>query len=88
MQIFDFEGKFVRIVGANQVKYPYHIFVDSDDNILVADCGNNRVQGFHQNGTHIKTIGAGHLTSPAGVCMDGEERIFVSEVSAHWILVF
>jgi len=29
LQIFDYEGNFVRIVGAGQVKGPYHLFVDS-----------------------------------------------------------
>jgi len=37
LQIFDSQGNFVRIVGAGQFKNPYHLFVDSDDNILVAD---------------------------------------------------
>ena len=37
LQIFDFEGNFVRIVGAGQVHWPRHLFVDSDENILVAD---------------------------------------------------
>jgi len=37
VQIFDFEGNFVRIVGAGQVRNPWHLFVDSDENILVAD---------------------------------------------------
>ena len=79
LQIFDFEGNFVRIVGAGQVENPYHLFVDSDDNILVADNGNHRIQVFHQNGNHIKTIETGQLSGPRGVCMDHEGRIIVSE---------
>ena len=53
--------------------------MDSDDNILVADNGNSRIQVFHQNGDHFKTIGSGQLSSPIGVCMDREGRIIVSE---------
>jgi len=79
LQIFDSLGNFVRIVGAGQVKSPYHLFVDSDDNILVADYGNQRIQVFHQNGNHVKTIGTGQISSPLGVCMDREGRIIVSE---------
>ena len=71
LQIFDFEGNFVRIVGAGQFKSPIHLFFDSDDNILVADANNHRIQVFHQNGNHIKTIGTGQL-EPRGVCMDRE----------------
>ena len=78
LQIFDSQDKFVRMVGDGQVKQPNHPFVDSDDNILVADWGNNCIQVFHQNGSLIKTIGTGQLVE-RGVCMDREGRIFVSE---------
>ena len=78
LQIFDSEGNFVQIVGAGQFKNPYHLFVDSDDNILVADQGNRRIQVFHQNGNHIKTFGTGQISS-LGVCVDFEGRIIVSE---------
>jgi len=61
-------------VGAGQVKNP---FVDSDDNILVADA--DRIQVFHQNGNHIKTVGSGKISTPRGICMDREGKIIVSE---------
>ena len=79
LQIFDSQGNFVRIVGAEQVKDPFHLFVDSDHNILVADFSNNRIQVFHQNGNHVKTIGIGKILNPLGVCMDREGRIIVSD---------
>ena len=81
LKIFDSEGKFVRVVGAGLFQYPYHLFVDSDDNILVADGNNKRIQVFHQNGNHIKTIGTEQISSTCGVCMDREGRIIVSEGS-------
>jgi len=84
----DFQGNFVRIVGVGQFKYPYHLFVDSDDNILVADNENNSIQVFHQNGDHMKTIGTGQLSNPLGVCMDHEGRIIVSESGANRISIF
>ena len=76
LQIFDFQGKFVRIVGAvmmifyasaGPVKDPQHLFVNSDDNILVY---NNRIQVFHQNGDHIKAIETGQLSYPRW-CLHG-----------------
>jgi len=36
VSIFGSQGNFVRHVGAGQLSQPYHLFVDSDDNILVA----------------------------------------------------
>jgi len=84
LQIFDSQGNFVRIVGAEQILNPYQLFVDSDDNILVADYSNSRVQVFHQDGTHIQSIrgqssGTSEIFGPEGVCMDGEGRIIVTE---------
>ena len=79
LQIFDSQGNFVRIVGAGEVLEPQHLFVDADDNILVADSGNHRIQVFNQNGDHIKTIGAGELSYPNGVCMDGKGKIIASD---------
>jgi len=79
----DYQGNFVRIVGAGQIDKPNHLFVDSEDNILVADYNNKCIQVFHQNGNHIKTIGTGQILNPLGVCMDREGRIIVSEAESH-----
>ena len=76
------------IQTTGQVKKPRHLFVDSADNILVADYGNHRIQVFHQNGNLIKSIGTGQLSSPAGICMDREGRIIVSEGDGHRISIF
>ena len=67
------------IVGAGRLETPWHLFVDSDDNILVADFRNNRIQVFHQDGSYIKALGSGQIFGPEGVCMDDEGRIIVSE---------
>jgi len=75
-------------VGAGQVKNPCQVFVDSEDNILVADGDNNRIQVFHQDGIHIKTLRTGQLESPFGVCMDIKERIVVSESGANRVSNF
>ena len=76
-------------MGARQVKDSYHLFVDSEDNVLEADCGNNRIRVFHQDGNHIKAIGTGQLSGPVGVCMDNEGRIIVSESGQiHKISIF
>jgi len=86
LQIFDSLGESVRIVGADgQVKYPQHLFVDSDDNILVADYNNGRIQVFNQNSDHTKAIGIGQIEAPRGVCMDREG---VSEYDKSRISIF
>jgi len=50
VSIFDSQGNFVRHIGAGQLSGPYYLFVDSDDNILVADCG-GRIQVFKADGS-------------------------------------
>ena len=79
LQIFDSEGNFVRIVGAGRLEKSSHLFVDSDDNIIVADAGNQCIQVFHWNGNRIKTMGKGQVSIPRCVCMDREGRIIVSK---------
>ena len=74
-------------MGARQVENPWNLVVDSDDNILVADHGNHRIQVFHQNGYHIKSIGTGQFF-PCGVCMDHDGRIIVSEDGNNRISIF
>ena len=81
VSIFDSQGNFVRHVGVGQLSSPYHNFVDSDDNIMVADYSNNRIQVFKSDGSLIKTISAGQVSNPSGVCIDLDGRILVSELS-------
>ena len=81
VSIFDSQGNFVGHVGVDQLKNPYHLFVDSDDNILVADYSNNRIQVFKSDGSLVKTFGVGQVSNPTGVCIDLDGRILVSELS-------
>jgi len=69
-------------MGDEKVALPEHLFVDSNDNILVADYGNNLIQVFHQDGTYVKSIGIGQLSEPRGVSMDLGGRIFVVEIGS------
>jgi len=68
-------------------KKPWHLFVDSDDNILVADSGNHCIKVFHQEGNHIKSIGTGNIVEPFGVCMDRNGRIFIGELGLNRISI-
>jgi hypothetical protein len=48
VQIFDSQGNSVRvIIGVGQLKNPWYLFVDSQDNILVADRGNKANSSVH-----------------------------------------
>ena len=88
--IFDKEGKFVRKLGcygniAGQLNYPLDVTFLNDDNILVADQFNHRIQQFNvQTGNSVKSFGKngtrdGEFQGPVSLCMDGEGRVIVAE---------
>jgi hypothetical protein len=73
-------GNFVRVVGLGQLKNPYHLFVDSNDNIMVCGYSNNEILVFNARGELMASIGKGQLSSPRGVYMDRLGRILVTEI--------
>ena len=43
--------------GQGQFKYPYGVAVDGEENILVADCHNHRIQKFTAEGLFLAAMG-------------------------------
>ena len=75
-----------------QFNSPEGVAIDAGDNILVADCYNNRIQQFSSTGKHLKTVGTGgsgplQFQGPRGIAVhphthkvyvaDGNHRIQV-----------
>ena len=85
-QIFDQQGNFACVFGTGILSIPKHVFVDSDDNILVPCDG--AIQVFKSDGTHLKTIGKGVIGDASGVSMDLTGRIFVTDRKLDTIFVF
>ena len=78
--IFDSQGNFVRHICAGQLSNPWHLFVDSDDNILVANfTSSNPVRVFKADGTLVKNISITGHGGALGVCMDPEGRIIATD---------
>jgi tripartite motif-containing protein 71 len=74
---FGFDGQ-----EDGQVSRPWGLCVDKENNILVADRRNNRVQVFYPDGTFkfkfgSKGTGNGQFDLPAGICTDPQNRIVV-----------
>ena len=65
----------------------------NDDEILIADTYNNRIQQINiQTGTVVKTlgkkgVGIREFNHPIDVCLDEERRIVVTEISSNRIQV-
>jgi len=55
----------------------FHLFVDSDDNILVtnADTSTNQIMVFKADGSLVKNISIYRHNGAIGICMDPEGRI-------------
>ena len=73
--------------GSNtgQFWYPNRISFLNENEVLIADCGNSRIQRFNfQTGTVVKSFGEfgegkGELNNPVDVTVDDKERIVVTE---------
>ena len=88
VSIFNSQGNFVRHVCVRQLSNPRHLFVDSDDNILVANNDSTYpVRVFKANGTLVKNISITGHAGAVGVCMDPEGRIITTDHSLCRILV-
>ena len=88
VSIFHYQGNFVRHVGVDQLLRPYHLFVDSDDNILVANgVSTNPVRVFQADGTLVKNISIAGHGGAVGVCMDPEGRIITADYGNHRLIV-
>ena len=96
--ITDKEGNCVRKVGcygnrAGQLNCPSDVTYLSDDNILVADQLNHRIQQFNvQTGNYVKSFGKkgtrdGEFLNPVGVCVDEEGRVIVADIHNNRIQV-
>ena len=88
--VFNKEGNFLKKIGKEgtdpgQFKYPTGVLFLNDNEILIADELNNRIQRINiQTGTVIKTFGKkgnrkGHFKTPLSICLDDTERIVITE---------
>ncbi|XP_020603830.1 E3 ubiquitin-protein ligase TRIM71-like [Orbicella faveolata] len=96
--IYDKEGKFVRKLGCygenpGQFNYPRGVTYLNDDEILVADDHNHRIQQFNvQTGNFVKSFGKkgtgeGEFQNPESVCMDGDGNVVVADYANNRIQV-
>jgi len=88
--VFDKDGNCLKKLGgkganSGQFNYPGGVSLLNDNEILVADQGNDRIQHIKiQTGTVVKSFGKhgagkGEFKSPLDVCLDDEGRIVVTD---------
>ena len=96
--VFNKEGNCLKQIGKEgthpgQFKYPYDVLFLNNNELLIADQSNNRIQHINiQTGSVVKTFGKkgegkGHFKTPLSICLDDTERIVVSEFSNNRVQV-
>ena len=77
---------------AQMLDSPVGIFVDSNYDLYVADCGNDRVQMFRSGERNASTVvgngttGTIMLRQPMGVVMDGNGYLFIVDTGNHRVV--
>ena len=96
--VFNKEGNCLQQIGKEgtdpgQFKNPNGVSFLNNNEILIADQSNNRIQHINiQTGSVVKTFGKkgegkGHFNTPLSICLDDTERIVVSEFSNNRVQV-
>ena len=96
--VLDKDGKLIRKLGCygknpGQFDFPAGVTFLNDDEILVADNRNNRIQQFNvQSGSYVRTFGRsgkgdGEFSDPCSVCVDAEGHIIVAEYGNNRVQV-
>ena len=96
--VFNKEGNCLKQIGKEgtdpgQFKNPNGVSFLNNNEILIADQSNNRIQHINiQTGSVVKTFGKkgegkGHFKNPLRICFDDTERIVVSEFSNNRVQV-
>ena len=96
--IYDKEGKYVQQLGcygnnAGQFNYPTYVTFINDDDILVVDQHNHRIQQLNvYTGNTVKGFGKqgkgdGEFCYPTSFCVDGEGHFVVAEFNNHRVQV-
>ena len=97
--LFDKEGKFKRQLGCygknlGQLDYPVAVTFLNDDEILVAEESNRRIQQFNiRTGTYVNSFGRygtgnGEFRDPVSVCLNDQGQIVVAEDYNNRVQVF
>jgi DNA-binding beta-propeller fold protein YncE len=98
--IFDLKGKKLQEIGTpgtndGQLRAPNAVTVDMDDNIYVADSGNQRIQIFTKDGKYLRNVngskegkGSSVFVNPRGIAVDSRGILYVVNNLTHFVYGF
>ena len=72
---------------------PWHLTLDKDNNVYVADWRNSRVQKFSSEGDFLASFGApgsgeGELNRPSSVAVDSDGDVYVTDWERHQLIAY
>lgn len=67
---------------------PEDIFIDSNDDVYVADTGNSRIVVFDTWGNYIRSFGEDVLSKPTGVFVDDQGTVYVADYNEEKVFLF
>ena len=68
------------------ISSPYHVAVDSQKNVYVADTYNQRIQKFTMAGAYLGSIRG--LAAPRGLCVDSDDLLYIANRYNDRILIY
>jgi len=91
VKVFDQSGTFLHKIGKQgkqngQFNQPYLMHIDSSNNLLVCDYGNNRVQQFSSDGRFTGKSNA-VLEGPVGITTAPDGRILVTSCAEKKVYI-
>ena len=94
LQIFSLEGELVRcLIPTSEIEWSYFFSIDRFENIIVADCDDNRIKIFNKEGELLHTINSDMLPgdqefcSPRGVAINKKNRIIIAHMNKACCLI-
>ena len=68
-------------LGQGEFSWPWAVIIDFNNNLIVSDCENNRIQIFNENGSWLLTIdgkcSGNHIKFPCGLALDPWEKFIL-----------
>ena len=86
--LFDPVNQAVQVIDSILFDSPWHLFVDSRDNILVSDYKANAFHVLDGDGSLVKTVQLGSSDGPTGVCVGINGKVLVAALRGKAILSF
>ena len=92
VSVFQCNGQFLHIIGANHLKHPWYIAV-SANHLLVGNAGHDCISIFTLDGNYVgkygtQGTGRGQLNFPCGIATDMYGYILVTECGNSRVSIF